>query len=219
MNAHAKAAHRARLLAGIACGRAEDHPEAHALHLTTRALRQAAAVLLGNAGDDDIAARALAVLHRARAIAPTDFPFEVIGYVSAPLVGRLPGLHDLVPANPAHAKQERELRARLDNITAAGLLDSSDDQEVTAALGALLDVHAEHSRLAEEVAAHGRADAHPTVYRPHTGTRTAQHLPGRLTVFDDGRVLTKLAVPYGITPSEIWQLIRTAQPTTAPRAA
>lgn len=59
---------------------------------------------------------------------------------------------------------------------------------------------------------HGRADQLPTTYRPHEGTRTAVHLPGHLTVFDGGLILAELAVPFDITPGQIWQLIKTAQP-------
>ena len=212
MNQHTKAAHRARLLAGIVRGRAEGHPEARALRLTARALGQAAGVLLGRCGDHDIATRAQAVLTRARHVAPADFPADVIDYVSAPLTGHFPGLRDLVPANPFHARRERGLRARLFGITAAGLLDSSDDEEVIAALVGLLDVHAAHAALAAEVELHGRADAQPTVYRPHTGTRTAHHLPGRLTVFDGGQVLAELPAAYDITPGEVWQLVRDVEP-------
>ncbi|GGZ23546.1 hypothetical protein GCM10010387_15930 [Streptomyces inusitatus] len=219
MNARSKAAHRALLLAGITLGRADGHPESRALRLTARALDQAASVLNGRTGDQDITGRARAILHQARTAAPIEFPCEVIGYVSAPLVGHLPGVGDLMPANPLHAVRERELRARLLAILSSGLLDSSDGQEVTAALVALLDLHTDHHHLAGEVADHGRADAHPTVYRPSTGTRTAQHLPGRLTVFDGGLILVELPVPFGITPGEIWQTIRTAQPATTLAAA
>lgn len=212
MNQHTTAARRARLLAGIVRGRADGHPEAKALRLVARQLGQAAAVLRGLGGDHDIADRAQAILWRARMAAPEGFPAYVIGYVSAPLAGYLPGLDDLMPADPAHVRRERALRARLLDVIGSGLLGSSDDQEVTAALVGLLDVHAAHAALAAEVEIHGRADAHPTVYRPHTGTRTAQHLPGRLTVFDDGQVLAELNVPYGITPGEVWQLIRDIEP-------
>ncbi|GAA2948537.1 hypothetical protein ACFPN0_15055 [Kitasatospora cinereorecta] len=213
MNQHQITAQRARLLAGIIRGHVDGHPQAKALRFVARQLGQAGAVLRGLGGDHDIAARAEAILWRARMAAPEGFPAEVIGYVSAPLAGYLPGLDDLMPANPLHVRRERALHARLLGVIGSGLLASSDDQEVTAALVGLLDVHTAHAALAAEVEIHGRADAHPTVYRPHIGTRTAQHLPGRLTVFDGGQVLAELTVPYGITPGEVWQVIRDTEPT------
>lgn len=213
MNQHTSTAQRARLLAGIIRGHADGHPDAKALLLVARQLGQAGAVLRGLGGDHDITARAEATLWRTRMAAPKSFPSEVIGYVSAPLAGRLPGLGDLMPANPEHARRERALNARLLGVLGSGLLDSSDDQEVAAALVGLLDIHTAHAALAAEVKVHGRVDAHPTVYRPHSGMRTAQHLPGRLTVFDGGHVLAELTVPYDITPGEVWQLIRNAEPS------
>ncbi|MFJ7592510.1 hypothetical protein ACIQZO_35095 [Streptomyces sp. NPDC097617] len=212
MNQQTSTAQRARLLAGIIRGRAVGHPDAKALRLIARQLGQASAVLRGLDGDHDIADRAEAILWRARMAAPESFPPVVIGYVSAPLAGYLPGLDDLMPANPEHVRSEHTLRARLLDVLGTGLLGSSDDQEATAALVGLLDVHTAHAALAAEVEIHGRADAYPTVYRPHTGSRAAQHLPGRLTVFDGGQVLAELNVPYGITPGEVWQLIRDIEP-------
>lgn len=213
MNQHTSTAQRARLLAQIIRGHADGHPDAKALRLVARQLGQASAVLRGLGGSHDIAARAEAILYRARMFAPESFPPEVIGYVSAPLTGDLADLNDLMPANPVHAHRERALRARRLGVLVTGLLNSSDDQEVTAALVGLLDVHTAHAALAAEVEIHGRADAQPTTYRPHIGTRSAQHLPGRLTVFDGGQVLAELAVPYGVTPGEVWQLIRDTEPT------
>ncbi|MGC4947746.1 hypothetical protein ACLQ2N_16315 [Streptomyces sp. DT224] len=219
MNQLAATAQRARLLARIIRGHAQGHPDAKALRLIARQLGQASAVLRGLGGSHDIAARAEAILYRARLLAPEGFPPEVVGYVSAPLTGYLADLTDLMPANPAHARRERALRARRLGVLVSGLLNSSDDQEVAAALDGLLDVHTEHAALAAEVEIHGRADAHPTTYRPHIGTRSAQHLPGRLTVFDGGQVLAELLVPYGITPGEIWQLVRTTDPARQLAAA
>ncbi|WP_326815921.1 MULTISPECIES: hypothetical protein [unclassified Streptomyces] len=54
---------------------------------------------------------------------------------------------------------------------------------------------------------------------PSPAGRTAIHLPGHLTVFDGGLILAELAVPFAITPGEIWQLIKTAQPTHDTAAA
>jgi hypothetical protein len=212
MNQYVKAATRARLLAGVIRGRAQDHPQGTELRLTARQLGQAAAVLLGLGGSHDIAERAERILWNARRLAPVGFPTDVLGYVSAPLTGYNPGMHDLMPANPRHARRERILRARLLAVTEAGHLDSADEDVARAALIALLDVHAEHAELAAEVELHGRIDVHPTVYRPRWGARTAQHLPGRLTVFDGGQLLAELPVPFGITPGEIWRLIDTVQP-------
>lgn len=213
MNQHVKAATRARLLAGIVRHRAEGHPHGDQLRLTARQLGQAAAVLLGLGGGHDITERAERILSNARRLAPEGFPTDVLGYVSAPLTGYNPGMHDLMPADPQHARRERILRARLLAVTEAGHLDSTDEDVARAALIALLDIHAEHAVLAADVKLHGRIDAQPTVYRPTFGPRTAQHLPGRLTVFDGGQLLAELAVPFGITPGEIWRLIDTARPT------
>ncbi|WNI20376.1 hypothetical protein [Actinacidiphila sp. ITFR-21] len=212
MNQHMKAATRARLLAGVIRGRAQTHPQGKQLRLTARQLSQAATVLLGLGGSHDIAERAETILWRARTTAPEGFPADVLDYVSAPLTGYNPGMPDLMPADPQHARRERALRARLLAVTEARHLDSGDEDVVRAALTALLDIHADHAELAAEVELHGRIDANPTVYRPHRGARTAQHLPGRLAVFDGGQLLAELPVPYGITPVEIWRLIDTAQP-------
>ncbi|MEC3995193.1 hypothetical protein VSR01_17290 [Actinacidiphila sp. DG2A-62] len=211
MNQYVKAATRARLLAGVIRGRAQGHPQGRELRLTAHQLGQAAAVLLGLGGSHDIAERAQTILWRARTTAPEGFPTDVIGYASAPLTGYNPGMADLMPADPAHARRERALRARLLAVTEAGHLDSRDEDVVRAALIALIDVHAEHAELAAAVELHGRIDAHPTVYRPLRGARTGQHLPGRLAVFDGDQLVAELPVPFDITPGEIWRLIATVQ--------
>lgn len=151
---------------------------------------------------------------RARTAAHADdIPCDVFDYVSAPITGWSVELPELRPADPAHVRQENELRARA--IELRGYLDSREERVLAAAIAALVDVHEEHKRLAAHVALHGRADARPTNYRPHSGSRTAIHVPGHLTVFDGCSLLAELAVPYGITSGEIWQLIVDVQPACA----
>ncbi|MFC7791361.1 hypothetical protein [Streptomyces cinereoruber] len=210
MNQHDKAATRARLLAGIIRSRAKGHPDAPALRAVARSLGKVARHLLDGSGDD-AAERAHTALWQIRRAAPLSLPSDVIAYVSAALDGRNPGLHDLMPANPEHAHREGQLRARLLDLTEAGHLDSAEEAIVAAALAALLDLHTEHAALAEDVADHGRADAQPTAFRPHHSPLTGTHLPGRLTVSLHGRLIAELHVPYGITPDEIWQILRTFQ--------
>ncbi|MGA5497749.1 hypothetical protein ACPCSP_25635 [Streptomyces cinereoruber] len=207
---HDKAATRARLLARLIRSRAKGHPDAAALRSVARGLVRVARHL----ADDghDTADRVTRALWHIRRSAPHSFPVDVIAYVSAPLSGgRAPGLHDLMPANPEHAHREAQLRARLLELTEAGHLDSTEEDIVAATLAALLDLHTGHAALAEDVAAHGRADAQPTLFHPHRSELTGTHLPGRLTVSHHGRLIAELQVPYGITPDGIWQILRTFQ--------
>ncbi|WP_434593335.1 hypothetical protein [Streptomyces sp. A5-4] len=216
MNKHSKAATRARLLAGVIRGRAETHPEGAALRTVARNLTRAAKVLRESPETGylpDAADQALWCARMAAVRADTGIPSAVLDYVSAPITGWSTQLPELLPADPEHVRQENELRAR--NLDLSGHLDSRDEDVVSAVLVALIAVHTEYEHLAANVALHGRADTPPTTYRPHTGRRTAAHLPGHLTVFDGCLILAELEVPYGITPGEIWQLIATAQPTHA----
>lgn len=216
MNQHMKAAARAQLLAGIARGRAKTHPEGAALRTIGRNLAQAAKGLREAADTDRMPDEADQAIWRARmaaARAETGIPTAVFDYVTAPVTGYAPELPDLLPADPEHVSRENELRARL--LDLAGHLDCREEDVAKAVLVALIRLHSDYDRLAAEVALHGRADQAPKSYRPHTGTRTAAHLPGHLTVFDGGLILAELEVPYDITPGDIWQLIRTVQPTHA----
>lgn len=216
MNQHVKAATRAQLLAGFVQGRAETHPEAKALRVIARNLTQAAKGLREAADSDrmpDAAEKALWRARMAAARAETGIPTAVFDYVTAPVIGYAPELPDLLPANPEHVSRENELRARLLDLT--GHFDCRDEDVANAVLVALIRLHSDYERLAAEVAVHGRADQPPTTYRPHSGRRTAAHLPGRLTVFEGCLILAELEVPFDITPGEIWQLIQTAQPTHA----
>ncbi|MGY5035128.1 hypothetical protein ACWC9U_30645 [Streptomyces sp. 900116325] len=165
----------------------------------------------------DEADQALGRARMAAARAETGIPAAVIDYVSASAIGYTPELPDLLPADPEHVRQENELRARFLDISRH--LDARDEDVANAALVALIRLHSDYDRLADDVALHGRADQLPTTYRPHEGGRTAVHLPGHLTVFDGGLILAELAVPFAITPAEIWQLIKTAQPARDTAAA
>ncbi|WP_327123700.1 hypothetical protein [Streptomyces sp. NBC_01727] len=220
MNTHAKAATRAQLLAEIVRGRAQDHPEANALRTIARNLKRAATELRKATGTDRLPDEADQALWRARmaaARAETGIPAAVIDHVSALATGYAPDLPDLLPADPEHVRQENELRARFLDLSRH--LDARDEDVANAVLVALIRLHSDYDRLAAEVAVHGRADQAPTTYRPHEGSRTAAHLPGHLTVFDGGLILTELAVPFDISPGEIWQLIKTAQPARDTAAA
>lgn len=221
MNHHTRAANRARLLAGVIRGRADGHPHARALRTCARNLAQAAKILRETPQTDgrlpDAADLALWRARLAAARTEGALPVEVLAYVSAPATGLPTDLPGLLPADPEHVRRENELRARTAELN--GHLDTSDDDMVRAVLIALIDVHTEHERLEADVAEHGRADELPTTYRPHTGRRTAAHLPGHLTIFDQGLILAELEVPYGITPGSIFQLIRTYEPTPALAAA
>ncbi|WP_329157513.1 hypothetical protein OHB49_02465 [Streptomyces sp. NBC_01717] len=220
MNTHLTAATRAQLLAKIVRGRAQDHPEGNALRNIARNLTRAAKELREAADADRLPDAADQALWRARmaaARAVTGIPAAVIDYVSAPAIGYAPDLPDLLPADPEHVRQENELRARFLDLSRH--LDCRDEDVANAVLVALIRLHSDYDHLAAEVEVHGRADQAPTTYRPHEGARTAAHLPGHLTVFDGGRILSELAVPFDITPGEIWQLIKTAQPTRDTAAA
>ncbi|MGW3736635.1 hypothetical protein [Streptomyces sp. NPDC005148] len=223
MNTHAKAATRAQLLAEIVRGRAQDHLEGNALRTIARNLKRAAAELRKAADTDRLPDEADQALWRARmtaARAETGIPAAVIDHVAALATGYapdLPDLPDLLPADPEHVRRENELRARFLDLSRH--LDARDEDVANAVLVALIRLHSDYDRLAAEVEVHGRADQAPTTYRPHEGARTAAHLPGHLTVFDGGLILTELAVPFDITPGEIWQLIKTAQPARDTAAA
>ncbi|MCX4550565.1 MULTISPECIES: hypothetical protein [unclassified Streptomyces] len=220
MNQHAKAATRARLLADLIRGRADQHPEGGELRSIVQNLRRAAGAFRAAGPTSGVPNLAAACLTRARMTAArtdTGIAITVFDYVTAPVTGWTPYLPDLLPADPKHVRQENELHAR--NFELSGHLDSREEDVLTAALVALVDLHGEYERLAAEVALHGRADTPPTTFRPHTGSRTAAHLPGHLTVFDGGLILAELEVPYDITPGEIWQLIRTAEPAHRALAA
>ncbi|WP_326814028.1 hypothetical protein [Streptomyces sp. NBC_01763] len=220
MNANLKAATRATLLAGIIRGRTKGHPEATALRAIATNLTRAAGILRKAADSDRLSDDADQALWRARmtaARAETGIPAAVIDYVSALAIGYEPDLPDLLPADPEHVRQENELRARFLDLSRH--LDARDEDVANAVLVALIRLHSDYDRLADDVALHGRADQLPTTYRPHEGTRTAVHLPGHLTVFDGGLILAELAVPFAITPGEIWQLIKSAQPARDTAAA
>ncbi|WP_433916944.1 hypothetical protein [Streptomyces sp. NBC_01744] len=146
----------------------------------------------------------------AAARSDSGIPTAAFDYVSAPVTGYAPELPDLLPADPEHVSRENELRAEFLDLSRH--LDARDEDVAKAVLVALLRVHREYDRLAADVAMHGRADQVPTTYPPHEGNRSAAHLPGHLTVLDGGLILAELDVPYGISPGEIWQLIKTAQP-------
>ncbi|MFJ3274060.1 hypothetical protein [Streptomyces sp. NPDC086776] len=213
MNTHLTAATRAQLLAKIVRGHAPDHPEANALRTIARNLMRAAKELRETADSDrfpDAADQALWRARMAAARADTGIPAAVIDHISAPVNGYAPDLPDLLPADPEHVRQENELRARFVDLSRH--LDCRDEDVANAVLIALIRLHSDYDRLAADVAVHGRADQLPTTYRPHEGGRTAVHLPGHLTVFDGGLILAEVAVPFDITPGQIWQLIKTVQP-------
>ncbi|MFE4796202.1 hypothetical protein ACFRFL_14060 [Streptomyces sp. NPDC056708] len=209
MNNAVKAATRARLLASIVRGRASRHPEGKALRTIARHLDRASKALLEAAhtnGLPDAADDAIWAARLAAANVETGVSTAVFEHITAPVTGYFPELRDLLPANPEHARRANELRA--DFLDLVRHLDCRDEDVTRAVLHGLIRVHNAYELLADEVEEHGRADARPTTFRPHTGTRSAEHLPGRLTVFDGGRIVAELTVPFDVTSGEIWQLIQ-----------
>ncbi|MYX36522.1 MULTISPECIES: LPD29 domain-containing protein [unclassified Streptomyces] len=138
-----EAAHRARLLAEILRERTALRPDRTDLPGIAALLDEAAAILEETAPE---------VVYGVLAS-----PSAVIGYVSAAVTGRLPGLYALDPASGQLAAQEADLRARLD-IAISGF-DFGGEISRTA-MRVVLDLHRKHARLAKAVQAdHARPAA------------------------------------------------------------
>ncbi|MFZ3595083.1 hypothetical protein [Streptomyces sp. BH104] len=221
MNAHVKAATRARLLGNLVHGRAAQHPRRRALEAAARHLHDLSAALLDSADQPtgrlpEGAEGPYWAAHRELRSGDTGIPAQLLWYVSVPVYGERPELDDLDLIHPALCFREREIRARQMYVLELGHLNSSDDQVVLAALGSLLDVHREWDELKEDAADEIRRDrTRPTVYRTADGKRSAEHLRGRLAVFEGQTVIAELDVPDYVPAGEVWQLINDA-PAAAP---
>lgn len=214
MNAHVKAATRARLLGKLIRGQAKGHPRRRALLAAARHLRSASAALLDHADTDGLPAAAddaINAAYRAVRDSGADLPPALLRYVTAPVAGRAPELPELDLIHPGFRYRARDLRARHLYVIEMGHLDSHDEDVALAALGALADLHREWDQLTDD--AHdelSRDRARPVVYRTHDGRRSAEHLHGHLTVFDGTRVIATFDVPDHTDPGEVWRLITTA---------
>ncbi|QKW06970.1 hypothetical protein HUT18_11740 [Streptomyces sp. NA04227] len=142
MNAHAKAATRARLLGNLVRGRAMIHPQRRAYEAAARHLHDASAALLDSTDDltgqlDDATKAALKAARRC--LAATDVPTILLPYVTAPVTGELPTLPALdLPHSTtrAHANSLRAWR-----LGALDRINDCNDEMAMAALDALIDVH------------------------------------------------------------------------------
>lgn len=214
MNAHTKAATRARLLGKLARSHAHGHPRHRALLAAARHLHDASAALLGHADTDGLpeaADTAIWSAYRAFMNGDTGLAPALLGYVTAPVTGDAPELPELDLIHPEFRYRARDLRARHLYVIEMGHLDSHDEDVVLAAFSALLDLHREWDQLTDDARDELRRDrTRPVVYRTHDGQRSAEHLHGHLTVFDGTRVIASLDVPDHAAPGEVWQLINEA---------
>ncbi|MCX5326321.1 hypothetical protein [Streptomyces sp. NBC_00120] len=222
MNAHVKAATRARLLGNLVRGRAARHPKGRAIEAAASHLHDVAAALLDSADEltghmPEDAETALWAAFRELKSGDTGIPTALLWYVTAPVNGYGSGLPELDLIHPALRFRERELRARHLYVIEMGHLNSPDDEVAMAALGSLLDVHREWDELTDDAADELRRDrSRPTTYRTADGRRSAEHLRGRLTIFEGPRVIAEPDVPDWAAPGEVWQLIKDAPALEVP---
>ncbi|MEV6565898.1 hypothetical protein [Streptomyces kronopolitis] len=214
MNAHTKAATRARLLGKLVRGRAAGHPRHRALLDAARHLHDASAALLDHADTDglpDAANAAIWAAYRAFTSGDTGLEPALLWYVTAPVTGHAPELIEPDLIHPTFRYRARDLRARHLYVIEMGHLDSHDEDVALAAFSALLDLHREWGQLLDDARDELSVDrARPVVYRTRDGSRSAEHLRGHLTVFDGTRVIASLDVPDHTAPGEVWQLITQA---------
>ncbi|MFD8774514.1 hypothetical protein [Streptomyces sp. NPDC059916] len=216
MNAHVKAATRARLLGNLVRGRAARHPKGRAIEAAASHLHDVAAALLDSADEltgqmPEDAETALWAAFRELKSGDTGIPTALLWYVTAPVNGYGSGLPELDLIHPTLRFRERELRARHLYVIEMGHLNSPDDEVAMAALGSLLDVHREWDELTDDAADELRRDrSRPVTYRTADGRRSAEHLRGRLTVFEGPSIIAELDLPDWATPGEVWQLIKDA---------
>ncbi|WP_019548594.1 hypothetical protein [Streptomyces sulphureus] len=219
MNAHAKAATRARLLGKLIRGRATGHPRRRALLTAARHLHDTSGALLDHADTDglpDDADTSIWAAHRALINRATGLAPALLQYVTAPVTGHAPTLPELDLIHPTFRYRARDLRARHLYVIEMGHLDSHDEDVALAAYSALADLHREWDQLTDDARDELRVDrTRPVVYRTADGRRSAEHLRGHLTVLDGTSVIASLDVPDHTAPGEVWQLINQAAPAAA----
>ncbi|MFE2424990.1 hypothetical protein [Streptomyces hokutonensis] len=156
MSPYVATARRLMQLAAVVRGRAY-HPQRYMIETLAGAIEDAAIAIQSSPVDEPgqfPQPAADALREATELLTGHDFmiPAAILGYVTAPVSGRLPEMQPLNAVSMQLAREDADLRARRFAIVEHNHLNARDDEVLNAALAGLIALHRKHERLAAAVA-------------------------------------------------------------------